>query len=110
MEYVVDVFDLTDGAQQHCSANAANCNEVALSLLPLNSGRLKRRAHSQRTSQLGYPNYPAKKSTTPVSRLYIAPAILIAPFDSFSANTGLPLRMSAIVISTFLRATASTNA
>src|SRR6266702_8745452 len=33
-------------------------------------------------------NHPAKKSTTPVSRLYIAPAILIAPFDSISASTG----------------------
>jgi hypothetical protein len=55
-------------------------------------------------------NHPAKKSTTPVSKLYIAPAILIAPFDSISASTGLSLRMSAIVISTFLRATASTNA
>src|SRR5450759_5787453 len=44
-------------------------------------------------------NHPAKKSTTPVSRLYIAPAILIAPFDSISASTGLSLRISAIVIS-----------
>ena len=36
-------------------------------------------------------NHPAKKSTTPVSRLYIAPAILMAPFDSISARTGLSL-------------------
>ena len=35
-------------------------------------------------------NHPAKKSTTPVSRLYIAPAIFIAPFDSISASTGCP--------------------
>jgi hypothetical protein len=55
-------------------------------------------------------NHLAKKSTTPVSRLYIAPATFIAPFDSISASTGLSLRMSAIAISTFLRATASTNA
>jgi hypothetical protein len=32
------------------------------------------------------PNHPAKKSTTPVSKLYIAPAILIAPFDSISVR------------------------
>jgi hypothetical protein len=55
------------------------------------------------------PNHAAKKSTTPVSRLYIAPAILMAPLDSISASTGLSLRMSAIVSSTYLRATASTN-
>jgi hypothetical protein len=55
-------------------------------------------------------NHPAKKSTTPVSRLYIAPAILIAPCVSISASTGLSLRISAIVISTFFRATASTKA
>jgi len=30
--------------------------------------------------------------------LYIAPAILIAPFDSISASTGLSLRISAIAI------------
>jgi hypothetical protein len=55
------------------------------------------------------PNHPAKKSTTPVSKSYIAPAILMAPFDSISASTGLSLRILAMVISTFLRATASTN-
>jgi|ERR1700733_13522304 hypothetical protein len=39
-------------------------------------------------------NHPAKKSTTPASRLYITPAILMAPFDSMAASTGLFLRMS----------------
>ena len=55
-------------------------------------------------------SHPAKKSTTPVSKLYIAPAILIAPCVSNSASTGLSLRILAIVISTFFRATASTKA
>jgi hypothetical protein len=54
--------------------------------------------------------HAVKKSTTPVLRLYIAPAILIAPVASIVASTELPLRMLATVISTFLRATASTNA
>jgi hypothetical protein len=53
--------------------------------------------------------FQAKNSTRPVSKSYIAPAILIVPFDSISASTGLSLRMLAIVISTFVRATASTN-
>jgi hypothetical protein len=39
----------------------------------------------------GLRRYPAKKSTTPVSRSYIAPAILMAPLDSICASTGLSL-------------------
>src|SRR5215468_8822791 len=54
--------------------------------------------------------HPAKKSTTPVSRLYIAPAILTAPWASMSASAGLSRRILSITSSTFLRATASTNA
>src|SRR5207244_11626574 len=50
----------------------------------------------------------AKKFNVAVSRLYIAPAILIMPLDSSSASTGLFLRMSVIVNSTFFCATAST--
>src|SRR5215472_12981426 len=53
---------------------------------------------------------PPENSMTPDCRLYIAPAILIAPLDSIPARTGLSFRMLAIVSSTFLRATASTNA
>jgi len=52
----------------------------------------------------------SKNSTAPVSRLYIAPVILTPPFASISASTGLSLRISATVISTFFRATASTKA
>jgi hypothetical protein len=51
-----------------------------------------------------------KNSTAPVSRLYIAPIILTAPFASISASTGLSFRISATVISTFFRPTASTKA
>jgi hypothetical protein len=51
-----------------------------------------------------------KNSTAPVSRLYIAPVILTVPLASSSASTGLSFRISATVISTFLRATASTKA
>jgi hypothetical protein len=43
-----------------------------------------------------------KNSTAPVSRLYIAPAISIAPDFSRSASTVLRRRMSIIVSSTFL--------
>jgi PAS domain S-box-containing protein len=74
------------------------------------SCRERRRPRLPLSSRATPPNYPAKKSTTPVSRLYIAPAILMAPFDSISASTGLSLRISVMVISTFFRATASTNA
>jgi Putative transposase of IS4/5 family (DUF4096) len=52
----------------------------------------------------------SKNSTAPVSRLYIAPVILTPPFASISASTGLSFRISATVISTFFRATASTKA
>ena len=52
----------------------------------------------------------AKNSTVPVSRLYIEPAILMPPLDSSSRSTGLLWRTLAIVIKTFSRATASTNA
>jgi hypothetical protein len=52
----------------------------------------------------------AKNSTNPVSRLYIAPTILTAPDFFRSASTALRRPMSAIVSSTFLRATVSTNA
>ncbi len=50
-----------------------------------------------------------KNSTSPVSRLYIAPTILTAPEAAMSASTALRRRMSPIVNSTFLRATASTK-
>jgi hypothetical protein len=56
------------------------------------------------------PDHTVKKSTTPVFRLYIPPAILMSPCDSMSASTAPSLRILSIVISTFLRATASTNA
>ena len=64
----------------------------------------------EQTSTHHSRDHSGKKSTTPVSRLYIAPAILMAPLDSIAASTGLSLRMLDIVISTFFRATASTNA
>src|SRR5262245_45692909 len=51
-----------------------------------------------------------KNSTSPVSRSYMDPAILTAPEVTKSARTVLRRRMSAIVSSTFLRATASTKA
>lgn len=44
-----------------------------------------------------------------VSRSYIAPATLTAPVVSSSVMTGLRLRISAMVSSTFFRATASTK-
>src|SRR4030095_4517915 len=47
--------------------------------------------------------------TWAVSRSYMAPAIRSAPDFSRSASTALRRRMSATVISTFFRATASTN-
>jgi hypothetical protein len=50
-----------------------------------------------------------KKSTVAVLMLYIAPAILMAPTVSKSASTALRLRISPMVSSTFLRATASTK-
>ena len=50
-----------------------------------------------------------RKSTAAVSRLYIAPAILTAPVVSSSAMTALRLWISAMVSSTFFRATASTK-
>src|SRR5262245_29881319 len=53
--------------------------------------------------------YP-KTSTATAPRLYIAPTILTAGEVSSSPSTGLRRRISAIVSSTFLRATASTNA
>lgn len=56
------------------------------------------------------PGAQGKNVTTPASRSYIAPAIRIVPLASRSASTGLRLRISAIVSSTFLRATRSTNA
>ena len=60
----------------------------------------------RRTYRLGDEG---RKSTTAVSRLYIAPAILTAPVVSSSARTALRLRISAMVSSTFFRATASTK-
>jgi hypothetical protein len=51
-----------------------------------------------------------RNSTIPVSRLYIAPAIFMLPVDSRSRSTGLFSRMSAMVVDTFVRATASTKA
>jgi hypothetical protein len=57
-----------------------------------------------------YGSFQSKNSTAPVSRLYIAPVILIPPFAWSSASTGLSFRISATVISTFFRATASTKA
>ena len=63
----------------------------------------------KQTSSLWRLEHQPKNSTAPVSRLYIAPVILIVPLASSSASTGLSFRMFAIVISTFLRATASTK-
>ncbi len=57
----------------------------------------------------GAPGPHRKNSTSPVSRLYIAPAIFTAPERSRSASTVLRRLISAIVSSTFFRATASTN-
>src|SRR5271166_1156677 len=51
-------------------------------------------------------NRYARNSTTPVSRLYIEPAIFMVPVDSRSRSTGLFSRMLAIVSNTFFRATA----
>jgi len=53
---------------------------------------------------------PGRKATSAVSKLYIAPAILTAPLVSSAAMTALRLWISAIVSSTFFRATASTKA
>src|SRR6266852_6970731 len=55
-------------------------------------------------------NRYARNSTIPVSRLYIEPAIFMAPLDSRPRSTGLFSRMLPIVSDTFFRATASTNA
>jgi hypothetical protein len=52
----------------------------------------------------------AENSTAADSRLYITPAILTAPLVSSAAMTALRLRISAMVSSTFFRATASTKA
>jgi hypothetical protein len=65
--------------------------------------------HRSPTRRGAQPSHQAKKSTTPVSKLYIAPAILMEPLVSIAARTELSLRMLAIVISTFFSATASTN-
>jgi len=68
---------------------------------------------SDATGLLQEPKSPepqSKNSTAPVSKLYIAPVILTPPFASISASTGLSFRISATVISTFFRATASTKA
>src|SRR5262249_45778300 len=51
-----------------------------------------------------------KKPTSAVSKLYIAPAILTVPLVSSAPMTALRLWISAIVSSTFFRATASTKA
>ena len=51
-----------------------------------------------------------KKSKAAVSRLYMAPAILMVPLLSRPASTALFLRTFSIVIWTFVRATASTKA
>jgi hypothetical protein len=32
MEYLVDVFDLADGARRHCNADAANSDKVGVKL------------------------------------------------------------------------------
>ena len=68
---------------------------------------------SDATGLLQEPKSPepqSKNSTAPVSKLYMAPAILTAPFASSSARTELSCRIPATVISTFFRATASTKA
>ena len=49
-----------------------------------------------------------KNSTAPVSTVYIAPEILMSTLSSSSLSTELPVRIPAIVNSTFLRATAFT--
>ena len=53
-------------------------------------------------------SYQLKNSSAAVFKLYIAPAILIMPFRSNSANTALFFRTLSTVIWTFVRATAST--
>lgn len=75
------------------------------------AGTGKRQAACGRPAQarLTMSGHQLKNSTAPVFKLYIEPAILIAPFFSSSASTGLFERMFATVISTFLRATASTK-
>lgn len=51
-----------------------------------------------------------KNSNAPVSKLYIAPVILIVPPRSNSVNTALFFRILSTVIWTLVRATASTKA
>jgi hypothetical protein len=53
------------------------------------SNRRRMKLRGQVTAPVAL-NYPVKKSTTPVSRLYIAPAILISPFDSIGPAQDCP--------------------
>ena len=68
------------------------------------------RAHASFMVPLYGLGAKARKSTTPDSRLYIAPAIFTTPVVSSSAMTALRLWIPAMVSSTFFRATASTKA
>lgn len=73
-------------------------------------GAASRCAAGERESFLAYrPGPEGRKWIIAVSRSYIAPAILTAPVVSSSVMTGLRLRISAMVSSTFFRATASTK-
>src|SRR5262249_33433279 len=96
---------MRDVSQWSTCRRAANADDLGgrASLLASRDGRP--RTDDKYSVTHSIQTRPVKKSTTPVSRLYIAPAILIAPLDSISASTGLSLRMLATVISTFFRAT-----
>ena len=66
--------------------------------------------HFEQVLRDSFPRNQVMNSTAAVSKLYIAPAILMAPLLSNPASTGLFFRMSFTVIRTFVRATASTKA
>src|SRR5215469_7169091 len=86
----------------------------AASLLPKarlrgNPPKFAKRAKAQSLNPGYLPDGQLRKSSTAVCRLYIAPAILMLPLLSSSASTALFFRILSIVISTLVRATASTK-
>src|SRR5215470_3938093 len=76
------------------------CSLADLILPDANNRNTRNHLRLASTGSIGH-DYDPENSTTPVARLYIAPAILMVPLDSMPASTGLSLRMLAICSSTF---------
>lgn len=74
------------------------------------SWRLPSVCHIEASSSVMPAQCGARKDTMPVAKSYIAPATAMRPVDSRSFSTGLSCRIVAVARSTFVRATASTNA